>query len=459
MNEGYQERQITNAESVAAQIAKYAGNDDLPGYRSYMKFLRDSDNGETKDIWILLNLSSKNSLKESYGNIDIEDIELTEEVETVINKAFSGQTACSEGYDSIYEMTIFYVATPIFDNGGNIAGIVLMNCFIEKNQTAINAKKMLVIYSVLAALVISFVVALAFARNLSKPITSMTKAALKMSHGDYGTRNNSVSKNELGVLARSLDVLAEKLEKSKAEREDAEQIRSDFFANVSHELRTPITVIRGYAETLIDGVVKNDEKKQQYYERILSECKGMERLVGDLLILSKMQNPDFVIDKEPVNIMQIFNDLTKNLKVICKNKNIELHLSNDKDYYMVLGDYDRLRQMFLIILDNAIKFSSENSSIEIRIQEIEKQVKVQIEDHGIGISKEELPYIFEKFYKSKLRQNAIGSGLGLVIAKQIATKHNGTIVAESEVGKGSLFNFLFHSIEEEEYIASEKAAG
>ena len=225
----------------------------------------------------------------------------------------------------------------------------------------------------------------------------------------------------------------------------------DFFANVSHELRTPITVVRGYAETLVDGVVKNEEKKQQYYERILNECKGMERLVGDLLTLSKIQNPDFAIEREPVNLIQVFHDLTKNLKVICKNKDIHLRLKNDKEYYMVLGDYDRLRQMFLVILDNAIKFSPEGSNVEIIITELDQQVKIEIIDHGIGISNEELPYIFEKFYKSKLRQNATGSGLGLVIAKYIAIKHDGTIVVDSEVGKGTKFTFLFQTIEEGDY--------
>ncbi len=449
----YQQRQLRSAAYVAKQIQKYVFMQDVEGYQSYMKFLENEENGETKDIYVLVDKDKAegHSIEEVYANIDIEDIELTKEGEDAIEEAFSGNTTCRQGYDPTYEMDILYVAVPILDNGGHVAGVVLMNCFVEKNQSAINGKKTLVVYSVLAALVISFIIALVFARNLSKPVIDMTKVALKISHGDYAARTSIMPKNELGILARSLNVLAEKLEKTEAERQNIEQMRRDFFANVSHELRTPITVVRGYAEMLVDGVVKNDDKKQQYYDRILNECKGMERLVGDLLILSKMQNPDFAIEKEPVNLIQVFHDLTKNLKVICRAKDVHLRLKSDRDYYMVLGDYDRLRQMFLVILDNAIKFSPEGSDIEIMMAEKEQQIKVEILDHGVGISCEELPYIFEKFYKSKLRQNATGSGLGLVIAKYIAMKHDGTIVVDSEVGKGTKFTFLFQTLEEEDY--------
>ena len=114
---------------------------------------------------------------------------------------------------------------------------------------------------------------------------------------------------------------------------------------------------------------------------------------------------------------------------------------------MMLGDYDRLRQMFLVILDNAVKFSPENSVVYIRIT-CDEQIAVSIRDEGIGISEEEQKYIFEKFYKSRLRQNAKGSGLGLAIAKQIALKHGGTIDIRSEVGKGTEITFTFPEMEE-----------
>jgi signal transduction histidine kinase len=219
-------------------------------------------------------------------------------------------------------------------------------------------------------------------------------------------------------------------------------MRLDFFANVSHELRTPITVMRAYTETLVDGVVTDGEKLPQYYNRMLSECKTMERLVGDLLTLSKMQNPDFAIEKEPVNVHQVMDDIIRSAGTIAEKKNISIEVIKDQPVLMILGDYDRLRQMFMVILDNAIKFSNENKIVHIKLSKSDK-IKVSIQDEGVGIEASDISNIFEKFYKSNLRQNVSGTGLGLAIAKQIAMKHDGTIEVNSTPGIGSEFIFTF----------------
>ena len=175
----------------------------------------------------------------------------------------------------------------------------------------------------------------------------------------------------------------------------------------------------------------------------------MERLVGDLFILSKMQNPDFQIEKEPVSMIQIFGDVVRRGRILGKEKNIHFEITfPENEPCLILGDYDRLRQMLLIIVDNAVKFSKEDGIIEImmeRKQQEDKTVilKLLIRDHGIGISKEQLPYIFEKFYTSKLRQNQNGTGLGLMIAKQIALRHDGDISVESQPDEGTTFTFEF----------------
>ena len=191
------------------------------------------------------------------------------------------------------------------------------------------------------------------------------------------------------------------------------------------------------------------QQEQEYYRRMVEECEGMERLVGDLFILSKMQNPDFQIEKEPVSMIQIFGDVVRRGRILGKEKNIHFEITfPENEPCLILGDYDRLRQMLLIIVDNAVKFSKEDGIIEImmeRKQQEDKTVilKLLIRDHGIGISKEQLPYIFEKFYTSKLRQNQNGTGLGLMIAKQIALRHDGDISVESRHDEGTTFTFEF----------------
>ena len=208
--------------------------------------------------------------------------------------------------------------------------------------------------------------------------------------------------------------------------------------------------MRGYAETLNDGVITDSAVIEDMYQRMLSECQGMERLVGDLFILSKMQNPDFVIEKEPVSLMQVFGDINRSARMIGKEKNIKFVSEfPEEDPCLMLGDYGRLRQMFMVIIDNAVKFSDENGEISIKIWKDNGRLHVSISDNGVGISDEELPYIFEKFYKSKLRQNAKGSGLGLMIAREIAEKHGGKISVESQQNKGTTFYFSFDKIDPE----------
>ena len=193
---------------------------------------------------------------------------------------------------------------------------------------------------------------------------------------------------------------------------------------------------------MIDGVVKEEAKLNQYYDRMLSECKSMERLVGDLMLLSKMQNPDFAINIEPVNLVQIFDDIIRSAGTMAEKKSINIEIVKDQPVIMMLGDYDRLRQMFMIILDNAIKFSEENKTVHINLSKSDK-ILVTIKDEGIGMDINDLENIFEKFYKSNLSQNASGTGLGLSIAKQIAIKHEGYIEVKSTLGVGSVFTFVF----------------
>jgi signal transduction histidine kinase len=155
-----------------------------------------------------------------------------------------------------------------------------------------------------------------------------------------------------------------------------------------------------------------------------------------------MQNPDFAIEKEPVSLQQVFDDIIRSAGAIAEKKNIKIEVEKDSPVSMILGDYDRLRQMFMVILDNAIKFSDENKTVHIKITNSDK-IKVSIKDEGVGIEPSDIPNIFEKFYKSNLRQNASGTGLGLAIARQIALRHDGNIEVTSTPGVGSEFIFTF----------------
>ncbi len=447
--ENYRIELEDKAQKIATRLGEGIKNDDITGSLEYLEILWDLQDDE---VWTISNKNAVYPMSEEMVSIDLADATLQKDYQYVITAAFSGKKEYRTFYSATHESTVIIVGVPIYGVNREVCGALLLIAPMTSMDLLISNSLYLIFISAVIALFIAFILSLVFARKISGPIQKMRLTALELADGRYESKTGIDRKDEIGDLARTIDFLTDKLQENEEIRKNMEQMRLDFFANVSHELRTPIAVVRAYAETLVDGVVTDKEKVNQYYDRMLSECKSMERLVGDLLTLSKMQNPDFVVDKEPVNLVHIFEDLRRSVRAISEERNINVELSKNSDVYMMMGDYDRLRQMFLVILDNAVKFSQDNSTVYITLEQDDK-IRVSIRDTGVGISKEELPSIFEKFYKSKLRQNAKGSGLGLAIAKQIALKHNGMIEVESEPGVGTEFRFIFDYITENECLS------
>ena len=437
----------SQALSISAKMSEFIkyGNYKSGEFYEYYIILEGIYN---LDPWTISNPYADMPMDERLETNSYEDVVGTE-YEELVNSAFQNKKKYRISYeDSIYGIPMITMAVPISGINREVVGVVLLFSKVEGQKDIISSSLYLVARSSFVALAISFIIIILFAKELSVPISRMRFTSLELAAGNYQIKTGIERKDEIGDLANTIDVLSEKLLENDIQRKNLDQMRLDFFANVSHELRTPITVIRAYTETLFDGVVKDEAKVSQYYGRMLSECKSMERLVGDLLILSKMQNPDFIIEKEPVNLNQVFDDIIRSAIVIAEKKNIKIDIIKDETVCMMLGDYDRLRQMFLIILDNAIKFSEENKTVHIKISKQDK-IKVSIQDEGIGIDTQDIDNIFEKFYKSNLRQNASGTGLGLAIAKQISLKHGGDIEVTSSIGEGTEFVFIFDPYEME----------
>lgn len=442
--DNYQSRLRVQATRISEELSSMIGNKETENFLEYLDVLQKMDT-DKPDIWTISNPDAIHPMDKSVESASLDDIILPDDSIQIIKKAFAGYAEHRSGYYEEFGGMSAIVGVPVRVKD-EVVGVVMLVSEIREQEKLIQDSMSMIYLSVGVSLFISFIIAIVFAKGISNPISLMRATALKLADGNYESRTAIKRQDEIGDLARTIDILAEELKENESERLNREQARVDFFANVSHELRTPITVIRAYTESLLDGIITDEEKIFQYYVKILSECKGMERLVGDLLLLSKMQNPDFEIDKEPVDILQIIDDLVKSVHAISEEKNIRVELTKDKPVYMMMGDYDRLKQMFLIILDNAIKFSQENSSIHIILAKQDK-LMISIRDEGIGIAKEDLPSIFDKFYKSKLKQNEQGSGLGLAIARQIALKHQGEIKVNSVLGKGTEFTFYFQCLE------------
>lgn len=443
----FREQLEIDAGEIADKVEEYSESGEKNGYSDYMDATQALLESQNVDVWIMPYYKSINHLRSAYTNSNLKYKELSKGMSRVMKRVYTKDGVYSNyGYDDMYDEELIRAGAPVHDSGGNVIGGVLLNANYAKRVETVDNVEKTVFVALLSAWFVSMCISFLLSKQLSGPISKIGRTARILAEGAYETKTGVSVSGEIGELAETVDVLSDRLAENEKIRKEIDRSRMDFFANVSHELRTPITVMRGYTETLNDGIITDNDKIKNMYERMLNECKGMERLVGDLLTLSKMQNPDFMLNLEPVSLVQIFENAVKSARVLSEKKNITIRMEYNDEYCFMSGDYDRLRQMFLIILDNAIKFSHENSYIDIKLEKGEK-LKASIKDYGIGIDEDMLPYIFEKFYKSKLQMNEKGSGLGLVIAKEIAARHNGKVEVYSKPGEGTRFTFTFDSID------------
>lgn len=220
-----------------------------------------------------------------------------------------------------------------------------------------------------------------------------------------------------------------------------EQTRRDYIANVSHELRTPITAMRALIEPLRDGMVKNEEDRQRYYEIILHETLRLSRLIDDMLELSRLQSGTNYIEQGPINLKLFLENLASQMKLITQEKSIHFQVEGlDQDLAMIWGNEDRIEQILLTYLDNAIKFTPEGGQIILRARPTAKEMYLEIEDNGAGIAAEDIPFVFERFYKADKAHNEAGTGLGLSIAKALAEQLKMVVAVRSSKGEGSVFS-------------------
>ncbi|MFF2752655.1 ATP-binding protein [Psychrobacillus sp. NPDC058041] len=226
------------------------------------------------------------------------------------------------------------------------------------------------------------------------------------------------------------------------EQHRLDKMRSDFIANVSHELRTPISMLQGYSEAIIDDVVTTEEDRKEMIRIIYDESKRMGRLVTELLDLARLESGYLSIFKEKVSIIPTIERITQKFDQIAKEKSIRLNFEQKLiDPLFLEIDEDRMEQVLTNLIDNALRHTEEKGSVNVRLFQRNNQLIVEVEDTGYGIPNEDLPYVFERFYKAdKARtRGKSGTGLGLAIAKNIVERHDGNLSVESELGVGTKF--------------------
>ncbi len=371
---------------------------------------------------------------------DTSFLKLGSKQQEFITTIYQGQEGHTTVFGNLMGRRTLTVGVPILREDRSAMGVVLIHKATSAITETLQDGLWSLVMSLLAAMLIGSVCLVIVVRKFTKPLVRINQTALLISEGDYTAKTDVHSRDEVGMLAETIDDMSAKLQQASEEQANLTQLRQEFVANISHELRTPVTVMRGSLEALCDHVVTDPEMVETYHQELLRESVYMQRLVNDLLDLSRLQNTGFSMNIDTFNLFDCIGDSVKSGRRVADSKGILVEFESDVTEFLYKGDYDRIRQMLLIVLDNGIKFTTDPTH-PVRVV-FDKGI-VSITNVGAGIKEEELPHIFERFYKSRSEINKNGTGLGLAISKQIAIRHGVGISVRSVPGGETTFWFDF----------------
>ncbi len=366
--------------------------------------------------------------------------QLNESEKTIVNAAFNGDTSYTKESSFLDNESSITLATPIKTNG-EIVSVLLLNESNYSPKEFINSGIFIFLISTLAGATLVTLLAIYFSNRFIEPIKKLNTTTKELISGNYNVTSHIDQKDEIGDLAYDLDRLAKRLEMARIETESMEQMRDDFISSMSHELKTPVTVVKSSLEALKAKVITKPEDMEEYHEILYDEMGLMEKLINDLMELNMLRNAKFKMNEEEINILEVLNNSIRSQSLIAQEKNIKIEKNYSEDFYLFHGDYTRLRQLFTIILNNAIKHSKENSEITIYGKKTDGKFTVEIQNFGETIPEESIDQLFQPFYRDKDTE-VKGFGLGLAIAKEIANQHHIEILVKSDPGKTSFTLFF-----------------
>lgn len=327
-----------------------------------------------------------------------------------------------------------YYGVPIM-SGGEYKGAVIASSNRTDSSNLTSAMIRTVFMSVLWIMLAALVAVYFISDKLTAPLKDMSRAAKRFANGQFDARVTVVGSDEIAELAMAFNNMASSLQ-------SLEDMRRTFLANISHDLRTPMTTISGFIDGILDGAIP-PEKHEYYLGVIASEVKRLSRLVSQLLDISRIEAGERKFNMQPYDICEQAREiLIGNIQRI-EDKNLEVVFDADKDNLLVEADKDAIHQILYNICDNAIKFSRDGGLYKLAIEEKEKQVFVSVYNEGQGIPEEDIPFVFERFYKSDKSRgiDKTGVGLGMYIARTIVEAHGQKISVASEYGKWCKFTF------------------
>ena len=311
----------------------------------------------------------------------------------------------------------------------------------------------MLIYISFIVLVVSLLLAYALSVRITAPIEKLTRSATELSNGHHDVYFDGAGFTETKELARALN-------KASYEMEKTDFYQREIIANVSHDLKTPLTMIRSYAEKIIDITGDNPEKRNSDLNVIISETEHLNKLVTDMLSVSNLQSNNVVLNMETFDLVQAAENVYESFLALATSEGFEIYFHPCKPAYIV-GDRTRMTQVMTNFVSNAVKYSGDNKYIDIRLSKSSKKVTFHCIDQGMGIPSDEIGHVWDKYYRTSANheRGIEGTGLGLAIVKGILNLHGAKYGVESEEGKGSDFWFEMETVKKPAAEDTEKKDG
>ncbi len=311
---------------------------------------------------------------------------------------------------------------------------VFINVSLEPLGWATNILASQLVYVTILVFILSFLISYFISRKISKPIVHLTNSAQELANGNFKVKFDTQTD------IQELNQLADTLNHAEEELGITEELRRDLLANVSHDLKTPLTMIRAYAEMIRDLSYKNEKKRNNHLNTIIEETDRLNVLVNDILELSKMQAGVEALQVELFDLHQLIESILKKFSYLKEKKQIYFSYDNQKTQ-MVKADQKRIERVLYNLISNAITYVGTDQQVLIHIEEKETTILIEIIDHGKGITSQNLPFIWDRYYKidKNHRREESSTGIGLSIVKSIMEQHHMPYGVRSEKGKGTTF--------------------
>ncbi len=342
-------------------------------------------------------------------------------------------------------------AFPVTVNGIQVANAVFS--IPEKDIFSLNNANIILAYApIYIGTTIVFIVLLILYRSISnkviKPLSTLNSAIPDILKGNLETKLENFSEGEVGEFTRAFDLMRLELKEAEDRKVKLERERKELVAKISHDIKTPLSYIKAYAEGIRDGIASDPEDSRRYLNVIIEKTNGLTSLVNDLLNHSIQDLGNLRINKEERYSRKLILDIVEPLRLKLAGSSKKLEIDGDIPDVLIMVDAARFEQVFVNLVNNAEKYASADEKIVIKAELEDDCLLISISDNGRGIPPEEIPFIFDSFYRGEqLRESVIeGSGLGLSICKYIVEQHGGNIFAQSIPGKGSIFSFTIPKI-------------